>query len=168
MKLGIIKLHPDVVLPEYATDGAACFDLRFFPHGDMSFYAKDNTKNTCTSEWNHLDAAHIEPGDRAMLPTGMAFDIPEGYSMRLHSRSSLALKQGLRLANSEGVIDSDYVNEVFVVIHNTSSRTIVINKGDRIAQAELVKNIRADIYLAGERILKQKGNRTGGFGSTGK
>ena len=102
-----------------------------------------------------------------MIPTGLIFDIPEGYSVRLHSRSGLAWNDGLYLTNSEGIIDSDYVNPVFVMMTSISQAPKTINNGDRVCQAELVKKI----YHGLTEIKKppvQKTEREGGFGSTGK
>ena len=86
--------------------------------------------------------------------------------MRLHMRSGLAVKAGLVLANCEGVIDSDYTDQVFVAVRNDSDIPIRINHGDRICQGEMVPVIRA---MFTPTIKPQpKANRTGGFGSTGK
>jgi hypothetical protein len=76
------------------------------------------------------------------------------------------LKQGLVLANAEGVIDADYVEEVFVMLHNISGNAVTINQGDRVAQAELVKNVEYTVEETPARPL-HKTNRQGGFGSTG-
>jgi dUTP pyrophosphatase len=101
-----------------------------------------------------------------MVPTGLIFDIPEGYSVRIHPRSGLSYKQGLILANLEAVIDSDYIHETFVLLTNISENHITINNGDRVAQAELVKQ---EKYAISETTNKpvQKTDRTGGLGSTG-
>jgi len=108
----------------------------------------------------------VQPGDRVMVPTGLIFDIPEGYSVRLHARSGMSLKQGLVLANAEGVVDSDYVQEVMVLIHNISQNQLVIKSGDRIAQAELVEDVKYSIVESAAR-PGVKTNRIGGMGSTG-
>ena len=84
----------------------------------------------------------------------------------LHARSGTSLKQGLVLANAEGVIDSDYVEEVFVILHNISGNAVTIENGDRIAQAELVSNIIYHVEETPARPLP-KTSRIGGFGSTG-
>ena len=104
--------------------------------------------------------------DRMMVPTGLILDIPEGYSVRVHARSGLSLKQGLVLVNAEGIIDSDYVEELFVLMTNISDNPISINNGDRIAQGELVK---AEQYILEETSDKPatKTDRNGGMGSTG-
>jgi dUTP pyrophosphatase len=101
-----------------------------------------------------------------MVPTGLIMDIPKGYSVRLHARSGASLKQGLVLANAEGVIDSDYVQEVMVLVYNISGNAITIGSGDRIAQAELVKDSEYEIVETASRPMI-KTNRTGGMGSTG-
>ena len=106
------------------------------------------------------------PGDRILVPTGLIFDIPTGYSVRIHPRSGLSYKQGLVLANLEAVIDSDYVQETFVLLYNRSEVDHTINNGDRIAQAEMVKR---EEYILWEIFdaPTQKTDREGGLGSTG-
>jgi dUTP pyrophosphatase len=108
----------------------------------------------------------LMPGDRVMVPTGLILDIPDGYSVRVHARSGLSLKQGLILVNSEGVIDSDYVEELFVLLTNVSENAQVIKNGDRIAQAELVKKEEYALWEIFEAPAK-KTDRDGGMGSTG-
>ena len=109
----------------------------------------------------------LAPGHRAMIPTGLIFDIPLGYSVRLHSRSGLAVKSALTLANHEGVIDSDYVDPTYLVMYNGSSVDVVIRHGDRIAQGEMIPDLAYEVLETAERPL-QKTDRIGGFGSTGK
>jgi len=104
--------------------------------------------------------------ERVLVPTGIIFDIPEGYSVRLHSRSGLAWKDGLYLTNCEGIIDSDYVDPVFAMMTNISQSPKVINNGDRICQAELVETLQHDLTEIKEPPT-QKTQRDGGFGSTG-
>jgi dUTP pyrophosphatase len=109
----------------------------------------------------------IDPGQRVLVRTGLKLDIPEDFSVRLHPRSGLAIKHGITLINAEGVIDSDYVEEVKVPIINLSSIQYTINHGDRICQAETVRNYSTKPY----EILSPpppKTERAGGFGSTGK
>ena len=105
-------------------------------------------------------------GARALIPTGMIFDIPSGWAVHIYSRSGIALKQGLMLANSVGIIDSDYVAPVFVMVFNPSDRrNININDGDRICQGQMVK-LPKYVLVEGEKPA-QKTDRDGGFGSTG-
>lgn len=162
--LKMYRIHPSVQMPKHQTKGSACFDLQFQGSGRTKIDGY-SSKNKPVSRL-FTNALTISPGDRMMVPTGLVFDIPEGYSVRLHARSGTSLKQGLVLANSEGVIDSDYVNEVMVLIHNISENAITINEGDRIAQAELVKN---EEYSIEETAIRPifKTTRTGGMGSTG-
>lgn len=109
----------------------------------------------------------IKPNNRALLPTQLILDIPDGYSVRLHMRSGLALKGGLMLSNSEGVIDSDYTHQLMLPVTNTSSVNVRITHGDRICQGEIVEKIFTNIVEIADKV-KEKTNRNGGFGSTGK
>jgi len=140
--LKIYKIHPNAVLPKHATQQAACFDISAC--GDTT-----------------VPARHTMP-----ISTGIILDIPVGYSVRIHPRSGLAYKKGITLLNAEGIIDSDYTNELMVLLYNTSNVNFVVRHGDRIAQGELMKNLDYTIeecYTA----PSQKTDRVGGFGSTG-
>ena len=163
--LKFYKLAEDVASPTWATFDSACFDLQaYIPEStSVTIYTVHNAKYNILS----TGIIGILPGERAMIPTGLILDIPEGYSVRLHIRSSMAGKHGIVLANGEGVIDSDYVDPLFMLLHNTSKSVVYISNGDRIAQAELVANLQ---YCLSDTSTKPapKGNRTGGFGSTGK
>jgi dUTP pyrophosphatase len=164
-ELKIHKLHLAIELPKFATEQSACFDLAFSCHGKQS-YKGFNKQNAPIERPFATGNIHIMPGDRILVPTGLIMNIPEGYSVRLHARSGLSLKQGIVLANAEGVIDSDYVQEVFIMIHNISDNKQWINNGDRIAQAELVKN---EVYqiVQDTAAPEVKTSRNGGLGSTG-
>lgn len=171
VSVGVHKLHPDAFDPVYATDGSACFDIRacfvngrcmitcYTPQGRVS-------KILAASEANEPHHILLRQGDRAMIPTQIIFDIPDGWSMRLHMRSGLALKGGLVLTNSEGVIDSDYTDELMVLVTNTSETPVRINHGDRICQGELVPVYRTQFVPCAKP--ETKTDRVGGFGSTGK
>lgn len=162
--LKLYKTHPEVQLPFHQTKGSACFDLSFQNAGK----GKINGYSSKNKPIERLLQRHITiaPGDRVLVPTGIIMDIPEGYSVRLHARSGTSLKQGLVLANAEGVIDSDYVEEVYVILWNISENAVTITSGDRVAQAELVKNEEYKIEQTPVRPL-HKTARVGGFGSTG-
>ena len=164
-RLNVYKTHPDIVLPKFATKQAACFDLSFQAAGKTE-YVGYNAFNAPLTRVLHEGKIVIMPGDRILVPTGLIFDIPEGYSVRIHPRSGLSYKQGLVLANLEAVIDSDYTQETFVLLTNRSEVSIVINNGDRIAQAEMVKS---EDYILWEifEAPTQKTDRNGGLGSTG-
>ena len=165
-RLKIYKLYPDVQIPRHQTKQSACFDVSFYVAPGLTVKGY-TAMNKPFERYAAPDGSFtISPGDRVMVPTGMILDIPEGYSVRVHARSGLSLKQGLVLANAEGVIDSDYINELMVLIHNISQNNITIKKGDRVAQAELVQSIEYDVEETPIRPLI-KTDRIGGMGSTG-
>lgn len=143
MKLKIKKLHPDAVVPQYQTAGAACFDL----------HATDN----CVTL-----SDRTEP---AVLCTGLAFGIPAGHVMLVFSRSSHGFHHNTRLSNCVGVIDSDYIGEVMVKLTADDGGWLSVRKGDRIAQAMIVPIPRVEFEVAQELTTTERG--TGGFGSTG-
>jgi dUTP pyrophosphatase len=164
-QLKIYKTHAEIVLPKFGTEQAACFDLAYQPNGKVD-YTGYNSYNTTFTRVLSDGKIVIMPDDRIMIPTGLIFDIPKGYSIRIHPRSGLSYKQGLVLANLEAVIDSDYVQETFVLLTNTSQNAQFIHPGDRIAQAELVTQLKYDIVETVEK-PEQKTDRVGGLGSTG-
>ena len=136
---------PDMDLPAYETPGAAGADLRAnFP---------DRTGVT------------LAPLERALVPTGLAMAIPQGFEVQVRPRSGLALKHGIALVNSPGTIDSDYRGEVGVIILNTSDQPFEIAHGMRIAQMVLAPVVQA----AFEEVdaLDDTARGAGGFGSTG-
>ena len=108
----VCKLHPGARIPVYASAGAAGADL---------FALLDRT-------------LVLKPFERALVPTGLSFSIPNGYEIQLRPRSGLALKQGISLPNSPGTIDADYRGEVRVLLVNLGSEEVSIQDGDRIAQ----------------------------------
>jgi len=158
------RTHPSNQLPKKQTEGSACFDLMFQGHGKHEYKGFTRMNKPFTRVMNNQIV--IQPGDRIMAPTGLIMDIPNGYSVRVHARSGLSLKQGLVLANAEGVIDSDYVEEIMVLLHNISENSLTIHTGDRIAQAELIRDLDYDIE---ESVVRPgvKTTRIGGMGSTG-
>ena len=175
--LGYYPLHESVKQPIWGTEQSACFDLyaHFEPGVVVRGYDSVNRERLYevftggdTRDITNVDRhIFIPTQSRVLIPTGLIFDIPEGYSVRLHSRSGLAWNEGLYLTNCEGIIDSDYVDPIFVMMTSISQSPKVINNGDRICQAELVKKI----YHGLTEIKKppvQKTEREGGFGSTGK
>jgi dUTP pyrophosphatase len=162
-----IKLFSEnAMVPTYATPGSACFDI----------YASEDTL--------------IHPGETVLVPTGLAFEIPLSYQMKIHPRSGISLKTPLRIGNSPACVDSDYRGEVKVLLWNTSergenagvydldnhlvssgslishhSKAYKISKGDRIAQAEVVPAYTAEFSVVEELGDTERGN--GGFGSSG-
>jgi dUTP pyrophosphatase len=164
-RLSVYKTNPNIVLPRFATKQSACFDLSFQAEG-KALYHGYNMNNAPFSRPMSTGEIRIMPGDRVLVPTGLIFDIPEGHSLRIHPRSGLSYKQGLVLANLEAVIDSDYIEETFIILTNISEVDQTIYHGDRIAQAELVKS---EEYILWEifEAPTQKTDRKGGIGSTG-
>ena len=165
MRLECYRIHEDVTLPKIATQGSACFDIHAYvkPTVPVVVYGMDNKKE----EVIPLDGRiTLRPGDRALIPTGIIFRIPFGVSMRLHARSSVSLKKGLVMPNGEGIIDSDYYHETFVMLYNASADTVYIDDNERIAQGELVENSYVDVWETFEE-PGQTTERVGGFGSTG-
>lgn len=131
------------VIPEYKTKGAAGADL-------------------CAL----LDAPLTIPaGKFAMVPTGLFFEIPEGYEVQVRPRSGLAAKNGITVLNTPGTIDSDYRGEIKVILINLGSSDFTINSGDRIAQMVIAPVIQASFSIVEN--LSQTERGSGGFGSTG-
>jgi len=133
----------DLPLPAYATDGAAGMDL-------LAAVAAPVT---------------IAPGDRVLIPTGLAVALPAGHELQIRPRSGLALRHGIVLPNSPGTIDEDYRGEIQVIVLNTGDRPFTVERGARIAQAVLAPVLRA----AWEEVetLDATVREAGGFGSTG-
>ncbi|MBQ3084453.1 MAG: dUTP diphosphatase [Clostridia bacterium] len=141
MKIEIVKLNPEAILPRYASADAAGADL-------------------CT-----LEEATLLPGETKLLHTGLAMAIPQGYGGFIFARSGLASKRGLAPANKVGVIDSDYRGELMVALYNQSQEPQKIEKGERIAQFVLLPCPQAEFIETEE--LSETDRSSGGFGSTG-
>ena len=163
------KLHPEVKDPIRATRGSACFDLYSFLQEDKPIKVYLNQLEIVENK-NRLvlnGRVQVNPNERVLIPTGLIFDIPRGYSVRLYPRSSLALKQGLTLANNVGIIDWDYVEPVFAMIVNISGDVKYVDHNERICQGELFKDQPCIIEEVKDR-PETKTDRKGGFGSTGR
>ena len=132
-------------LPSYETSGAAGADLRA----------------------NLPDRGQIllEPGARALVPTGLRMAIPAGYEVQIRPRSGLALKHGVTLTNAPGTIDSDYRGPVGVILSNLGADAIAVTHGMRIAQMVVAPVVRASFVQ--QALLDDTSRSTGGFGSTG-
>ena len=107
----------------------------------------------------------IECGKTAMIPTGLFFEIPEGYEVQVRPRSGLAAKNGVTVLNTPGTIDSDYRGEICVILINLGNQAFTVNNGDRIAQMLAAPVIQADFSLV--QSLEETERGSGGFGSTG-
>jgi dUTP pyrophosphatase len=130
-------------LPSYATAGAAGMDL---------FAAV-------------TEPVTIEPGKRALIPTGLAIALPPGYELQIRPRSGLALRNGILLPNSPGTIDEDYRGELQVILLNAGDAAFTVERGTRIAQAILAPVVRARWHEVAD--LDDTARGSGGFGSTG-
>ena len=114
-----------------------------------------------------LDAEFIlHPGERALVPTGIAVEIPPGYEAQVRPRSGLALRHGIALVNSPGTIDADYRGEIGVILINLGSEPFSVTNGERIAQMVFARCERAEFVEVEE--LEQSGRGSGGFGHTGR
>jgi dUTP pyrophosphatase len=132
-----------LALPAYATPGAAGMDL-------LAAVAAPVT---------------IEPGGRALIPTGLAIALPPGFEMQVRPRSGLALRNGIVLPNSPGTIDEDFRGEVQVILLNAGDAPFTVERGMRIAQAVVAPVVRAEWQEV--ESLDDTARSTGGFGSTG-
>lgn len=130
--------------PRYETSGSSGFDVR----------AQLETVIT------------LRPGERKLIPTGLAFEIPAGFELQARPRSGMAIREGLGLVNSPGTIDSDYRGEVKIIVINLGQADILIKDQDRIAQLVLAPVLQADLILTGD--LSDSARGAGGFGSTGR
>lgn len=144
LKIHITNRCPDLPLPARATAHAAGFDLRAAVEGVVT----------------------VAPGDRALIPTGIAIAIPPGYEGQVRARSGLALRHGIALVNAPGTIDADYRGEIGVIIVNHGAEPFSVSRGDRIAQLVIVQLPPAELELV--ETLEETGRGDGGFGSTGR
>jgi dUTP pyrophosphatase len=137
------KLKPGAALPRYESEGASGMDVR-----------------ACLNE-----AAVVQAGAVIIIPTGLAFELPDGFEIQVRPRSGLARGHGITVLNSPGTVDSDYRGELSVILINLGKETFTIHHGDRIAQLVFAPVLRA--VLAEARELSDTGRGAGGFGSTG-
>ncbi len=132
-----------LALPAYATEHSAGMDL-------MAAISEPKT---------------LKAGERALIPTGLAIALPDGYEAQIRPRSGLALKHGISLVNSPGTIDADYRGEIGVIIINHGQQDFLIERGMRIAQMVIAPYTRAQFSEVLELPTSERG--AGGFGSTG-
>jgi dUTP pyrophosphatase len=111
------------------------------------------------------EPVELAPGARALVPTGLALGLPDGYEAQVRPRSGLALKRGVTLLNSPGTIDADYRGEVMVLLINHGSAPFTIRRGDRIAQIVVASVSHVEIVAVEALGATERG--PGGFGSTG-
>jgi len=131
-------------VPEYATPGSSGMDIRA----------------------NLEQPLVLKPLQRALIPTGLFIELPQGFEAQIRPRSGLAIKQGITVLNSPGTIDADYRGEIKVILINLSGDDVIINHGDRIAQMVFQKVEKA-VLMETESIAETE-RGAGGFGHTGK
>lgn len=142
MKIKIVN-NSENPLPTYETNGSVGLDLRA-----------------------HLqEPVMLKPLQRALIPTGLHIELPDGYEAQVRPRSGLALKKGLTVLNSPGTIDSDYRGEIKIIMINLSNETTIINTGERIAQMIVAKIEKVQLKEVDELNETERGE--GGFGHTG-
>ena len=139
----ITRLDPELPLPRYAKGGDAGADIV-----------------------SRIDIT-LAPGDRALVPTGIAIALPDGYVALVHPRSGLAIKHGVTMVNAPGTVDAGYRGELqIILINHDKSESVSFKRGDRIAQLVIQKVERAEFVEVQD--LPGSGRGTGGFGSTGR
>jgi dUTP pyrophosphatase len=136
------RRNPPLSLPAYETPHAAGLDLR----ADEDFT--------------------LGPGERRLVPTGLAIAVPEGYEAQVRARSGLALRHGIALVNAPGTIDADYRGEVGVLLVNLGAEPFAGRRGERIAQLVVAPVARVELREVAE--LPETARGAGGFGSTGR
>jgi dUTP pyrophosphatase len=167
------KVRVDVInksenqLPKYETNGAAGMDVRadfsrITP--ELPIKAFGNCQFVFKTEDNQIPYLILDPGCRALIPTGLFVAIPEGWEIRIQPRSGLALKKGISCVNTPGCIDSDYRHEIGVILINHGLEPVVIEHKERIAQFILSK---VDQIVWNPTDSLDETDRKGGFGSTG-
>lgn len=138
----ITRLDPELPLPQYAKPGDAGADIV-----------------------SRIDIT-LAPGERALVPTGIAIALPDGYVALVHPRSGLAIKNGVTMVNSPGTVDAGYRGELqIILINHDRNESISFKRGDRIAQLVIQQVERAEFVEVSE--LPGSGRGKGGFGSTG-
>jgi dUTP pyrophosphatase len=151
VRLGVRRLpsrDPALPLPAYATAGAAGMDLQ------ANLAPEDRARGLT-----------LAPGARALVPTGLALEIPASHEVQVRPRSGLALRHGLTVLNAPGTVDSDYRGELGVILVNLGGEPATVAHGDRVAQMVLAPVARVAWAEAGELAASPRG--AGGFGSTG-
>ncbi len=131
-------------LPKYETAGASGFDIRAQLTSPLV----------------------LKPGERAMVPTGMSFEIPLGYELQCRPRSGWAAKKGLSVLNTPGTIDADYRGEVKAILINLGNEAVEIQDQERMAQLILAPVVQAEFSVVSDLSVSDRG--AGGFGSTGR
>ena len=157
--IDVVKMYEDVIIPEYKTIGSSGCDIRAY--FSKTFFEEINDNNIIKD--NKLI---IHPRNTIAITTGLKFKIPEGFEMQVRPRSGLSLKTKMRIANSPGTIDSDYLGELKIIVDNISIYDpVIINHQDRIAQLVILPVYQGNFKIVNSFEETERGE--GGFGSTG-
>lgn len=172
------RLFEDAAIPRRSTEGSAGYDLRAHVRGRRVRLYRDGEERDVEAGPEaegvpgaagprdaSTPAISLEPGDRALVPTGFRARLPAGFEAQIRIRSSLAYRKGLVVPNAPGTIDADYPDEWLVLLGNASAGPVRIRHGDRIAQAVLS---RYESLPWREGTVGITTERTGGLGSTGR
>ena len=164
MKIKAKRLSDTAKLPTYGSEKAACCDL----YADLSDHCITlnpgvEVRNISGNENGPIQRVGIAPHSTIKIPTGWAFQPPEGYMLQILQRSGLASKGLIPIG---GIIDNDYNSEIVVILLNTSDDYIFVNNGDRVAQMAIRKYYQADFDIVNELEATVRGGN--GFGSSGR
>ena len=155
------RVTSTAVEPTKATQDSACYDVcADIQCRPVSAYPDGG------SAVGDANSILLQPGERALIPTGWKMCCDQGFRIAMYPRSGLAIKQGIALANCVGVVDADYRNEVMIPVVNTSNMIVTIRHGERIAQIALERLEPTEIKFG--TLPETNSDRSGGFGSTGK
>ena len=160
IKVKAKRLSDTAKLPTYGSERACCADLYCDLRVD-----KLVELNPMEVDADYFQRLYIAPHETVKIPTGWAFQPPEGYAGFIYARSGLSTNKGLRPGNCVGVCDEDYTSEYIVALHNDTDETQTINHGDRIAQVEFRPYSQAEFEEVDSLDSTERGE--GGFGSTG-
>lgn len=143
MRIKVKKAHPNAVMPQYQTSGAACFDLHV------------------------IEGCIIPARSRSpMLSTGLQIEVPDGYVMKVYIRGGHGINAGLQLSNSVGIVDADYTGITMIRLQNDTDDIYHVKNGERVAQAEIVPCWQCEFVEVDEIKTTVRGD--GAFNSTGK
>jgi len=139
-------------------------DLKYVGESDLLYnYPTDSGFDLYSTE-----TITIPPFGRSLIPTGVYFDIPEGFEVQIRSKSGLAIKQGLMVLNSPGTIDEGYTGEIKVILFNVNNHEVTVNSGMKVAQAVLSRCLQGRwVDLVKVDTIQSKDRNENGFGSTG-
>jgi dUTP pyrophosphatase len=143
-ELGYSIIHPDSIPPKYNYGTDSGFDL------------------------HSVEEVILKPFGRSLVPTGLCFDISDGYELQIRPKSGLAINQGLTILNTPGTVDCGYTGEIKVIVFNTNPEEFIIKKGMKVGQAVLCPVVNGRwVELIQVDTIKEKDRNSAGFGSTG-